>query len=269
MITRMVTMTTTRIIKKTILQPKPPKPEPVLSPEEHSIRERARLREEMLTGANLSMHAAFEAKKPERFIRELRVAQDGEEHPQEGYENTPAPRPNRPVVSSHLSAADRQLLSDAAAAAGLRTASTPAIRRQAKPFKFEGPLEGGAKLPMAFIDHMLQRNARCALEQRNPKKEGTKSRVLYESYKAACTIGEIVELGGRKADIQFDLQRGYVTLLDDDMREIKSRYMENMGKASASAVKERPKAAADGAGPHGGSLVPSAASLVDTTKKFV
>ena len=45
--------------------------------------------------------------------------------------------------------------------------------------------------------------------------------------------------------------------------------MENMGKASASAVKERPKAAADGAGPHGGSLVPSAASLVDTTKKFV
>jgi hypothetical protein len=45
--------------------------------------------------------------------------------------------------------------------------------------------------------------------------------VLYESYKAACTIGEIVELGGRKADIQFDLQRGYVTLLDDDMREVR------------------------------------------------
>jgi hypothetical protein len=182
-IVRRVTKTVKRTIKRMVPKPKEKKPEPVLSPEEHSKRERERLRAEMLTGANLSMHAAFEAKTP-KIYRELKVADGSADHPMDGYDNTPVNRPARPQITSNLSAADRQLLSDAAAAAGLRTASAP-IRRSTKPFKFEGPLEGGAKLPMGFIDHMLQRNARCVLEQRNPKKEGTKVRAS-DSVLIAC-----------------------------------------------------------------------------------
>ena len=43
---------------------------------------------------------------------------------------------------------------------------------------------------------------------------------MYEGYKTARTIREIIKLGGRTADIQNDLQQGYVTLLDRGLRDV-------------------------------------------------
>jgi len=49
------------------------------------------------------------------------------------------------------------------------------------------------------------------VSQHNPKKG--KSAERYEAYKAATTAREYVALGGSKADLKYDIQRGYVTVL--------------------------------------------------------
>lgn len=49
------------------------------------------------------------------------------------------------------------------------------------------------------------------MSQHNPKKG--KSAERYEAYKAATTAREYVALGGSKADLKYDIQRGYVTVL--------------------------------------------------------
>lgn len=48
------------------------------------------------------------------------------------------------------------------------------------------------------------------IQQKNPKKHGSKSYYRYEAYKEAKTVDEYFQLGGSKADLAFDFERGYV-----------------------------------------------------------
>lgn len=54
------------------------------------------------------------------------------------------------------------------------------------------------------------KHARIALDQTNPKLEGSKSWARYEAYKFAGTIGEFVNCGGTRADLANDFSRGYL-----------------------------------------------------------
>jgi hypothetical protein len=58
---------------------------------------------------------------------------------------------------------------------------------------------------------LVERAAPIAVRQENPKKG--KSAERYELYKAATTAREYVALGGTKADLKYDIQRGWVTVL--------------------------------------------------------
>ena len=59
-----------------------------------------------------------------------------------------------------------------------------------------------------------QVNAKIAVLQVNPKLKDTHSFDLYEKYKAAKTINELLTLGSRRADVQHDMGRGFLTPLD-------------------------------------------------------
>ena len=58
---------------------------------------------------------------------------------------------------------------------------------------------------------LIERAAPIAVRQENPKKG--KSAERYELYKRATTAREYVALGGTKADLKYDIQRGWVTVL--------------------------------------------------------
>ena len=58
---------------------------------------------------------------------------------------------------------------------------------------------------------LIERAAPISVRQENPKKG--KSAERYELYKAATTAREYVALGGTKADLKYDIQRGWVTVL--------------------------------------------------------
>ena len=47
----------------------------------------------------------------------------------------------------------------------------------------------------------------------NPKQQGKKCRDRYEKYKTAKTVGEMLRLGGTRADLRHDLKKGFILLL--------------------------------------------------------
>ena len=58
---------------------------------------------------------------------------------------------------------------------------------------------------------LIERGGADCRRQENPKKG--KSAERYELYKRATTAREYVALGGTKADLKYDIQRGWVTVL--------------------------------------------------------
>mmetsp|Transcript_13546 Transcript_13546/g.40339 ORF Transcript_13546/g.40339 Transcript_13546/m.40339 type:complete len:275 (+) Transcript_13546:195-1019(+) len=58
-----------------------------------------------------------------------------------------------------------------------------------------------------------QLSAACTVQQENPKKGVSAQR--YDRYKAATTLGEILDLGGSRGDIGNDLVRGYIQIEDE------------------------------------------------------
>ena len=46
--------------------------------------------------------------------------------------------------------------------------------------------------------------------QENPKRQGSQSHGRYERYKAAKTLEEMLDLGGTRGDIYYDMARGYI-----------------------------------------------------------
>lgn len=51
--------------------------------------------------------------------------------------------------------------------------------------------------------------ASCTFVQDNPKRVGSKSYERYEAYKSATSLDEVLKLGGLRADIKFDVEKGY------------------------------------------------------------
>mmetsp|Transcript_11672 Transcript_11672/g.41193 ORF Transcript_11672/g.41193 Transcript_11672/m.41193 type:complete len:446 (-) Transcript_11672:65-1402(-) len=51
----------------------------------------------------------------------------------------------------------------------------------------------------------------CVVAEVNPKKPGTKSYERYELYKTATRLGDVIILGGLRADISHDLEKGFIT----------------------------------------------------------
>lgn len=72
------------------------------------------------------------------------------------------------------------------------------------------------KLPMTLVNMYLEKNLTVTIRQNNPK--SGKSAVRYERYKSASTIRQVLKLGARKSDLQHDLQRGFVVVLDPQLR---------------------------------------------------
>ncbi|KAJ8613412.1 hypothetical protein CTAYLR_002274 [Chrysophaeum taylorii] len=63
--------------------------------------------------------------------------------------------------------------------------------------------EARTKIDMADVDELLSVNATVMIQQANPKRPGTKSHALYEKYKKATTLREMLTLGGRRPDISW------------------------------------------------------------------
>ena len=80
---------------------------------------------------------------------------------------------------------------------------------------------------------LIERAAPIAVRQENPKKG--KSAERYELYKRATTAREYVALGGTKADLKYDIQRGWVTVLAPVVAEAPAPAAEAGGSPGSSA----------------------------------
>ena len=77
-------------------------------------------------------------------------------------------------------------------------------RKKSKKASGEGkrprPRPGAAPPPLsALLDHLINIDAPCSVEQRNPKLPGSRVHALYERYRSATTIKEMLRLGARRA----------------------------------------------------------------------
>lgn len=77
--------------------------------------------------------------------------------------------------------------------------------------------EPRGKLDGNDVNELLAGGAIIAFQQTNPKKAGTKSADLYDKYKSATTFREMLNLGGRRADISYDLTHGWIAFEDPEM----------------------------------------------------
>jgi len=48
----------------------------------------------------------------------------------------------------------------------------------------------------------------------NPKRPGSKAHMRYEAYAKATTVKEYLEMGGLKADLRYDHDKGFLELLE-------------------------------------------------------
>ncbi len=75
------------------------------------------------------------------------------------------------------------------------------------------PRPGAAPPPLsALLDHLITMDAPCSVDPRNPKLPGSRVHALYERYRSATTIKEMLRLGARRGDIFNDVARGYTSL---------------------------------------------------------
>ena len=58
---------------------------------------------------------------------------------------------------------------------------------------------------------MIQMDYAIEIQKDNPKKAGTKSADLYDQYKGAGTVKEMLSLGGRRGDVSYDIAHGWIT----------------------------------------------------------
>ena len=75
------------------------------------------------------------------------------------------------------------------------------------------------KLDGADVQELIDGNYAIQIQQRNPKKAGTKSALLYDQYKGAESIRDMLALGARRADIPYDISHGWVTLVDPTLQK--------------------------------------------------
>lgn len=46
----------------------------------------------------------------------------------------------------------------------------------------------------------------------NPKREGSKAHARFDKYMKAKTVKEYFELSGTKADLKYDVEKGFITI---------------------------------------------------------
>ena len=56
-------------------------------------------------------------------------------------------------------------------------------------------------------------DTKISVQQKNPKKAGSKSAQRYELYRSASTLAELYSLGGTKGDVRNDFERGYIKVI--------------------------------------------------------
>jgi len=57
---------------------------------------------------------------------------------------------------------------------------------------------------------LIRLDARIRIQRVNPKKPGTKSADLYDLYKGASSVREMLSLGGRRGDVSYDISHGWI-----------------------------------------------------------
>ena len=55
-------------------------------------------------------------------------------------------------------------------------------------------------------------------QQINPKLPGCKAYIRYDKYKHATTEEEVLRLGGMRADIRYDLSKGFLTIMNSSTK---------------------------------------------------
>ena len=92
-------------------------------------------------------------------------------------------------------------------------------RKKARPEK--SPAKAPASKPMAKkkasatgedAKSLVDRAAPIAVVQKNPKRGASGER--FRNYMAATNAAEFIQLGGTRADLKYDIARGWVTVLD-------------------------------------------------------
>ena len=89
------------------------------------------------------------------------------------------------------------------------------------------------KLDAADVQELIDGNYAILCQQRNPKKAGTKSALLYDQYKGAECVRDLLSLGARRADIPYDISHGWITLVDPEMQK---RFSPKQGAGGASIL---------------------------------
>jgi len=79
-------------------------------------------------------------------------------------------------------------------------------------------------------------NAEIIIQKTNPKRKPSKSHDLYEQYKSATTVREMLALGGRRGDISYDIAHGWIKFKDPEL---------NRRFCGGAAAKEEPPDAGD------------------------
>ena len=87
-----------------------------------------------------------------------------------------------------------------------RPEKAPAKAPAAKPTKKEASATG------EDAKSLVDRAAPIAVVQKNPKRGASGKR--FEKYMAATNANEFIQLGGTRADLKYDIARGWVTVLD-------------------------------------------------------
>ena len=59
-------------------------------------------------------------------------------------------------------------------------------------------------------------NEDCKIEynKENKKRVGSKSWMRYEEYKGSKTVGEFLSNGGKKEDLRWDMEKGFLKILE-------------------------------------------------------
>ena len=87
-----------------------------------------------------------------------------------------------------------------------RPEKSPAKAPAAKPTKKKASATGEDAKSLA------DRAAPIAVVQKNPKRGASGER--FRNYMAATNAAEFIQLGGTRADLKYDIARGWVTVLD-------------------------------------------------------
>ena len=78
-------------------------------------------------------------------------------------------------------------------------------------------VESGTRIDANDVDELLSLNAEIIIQKTNPKRKPSKSHDLFEQYKFANNVKEMLSLGGRRGDVSYDIAHGWIKFKDPDL----------------------------------------------------